>query len=182
MTTALPPRQRWFFAIANAVTAALIAIGAFKGLPVRYGVVDWAAAVVLLGQAASAIALVYKPEAAPKIVRSVSMITLVIGLALCALLLNTASFLSGAYGTLGKGGSFLFSMGFVLLFPYLIVLPAAQLVWIGPPTEEEEKRDAEKKKAKKASAPETKKAEAAPETKAKDAPKADASKPDQEAS
>jgi hypothetical protein len=51
---------------------------------------------------------------------------------LVATLAITASFLSGIYGPVGRGGALILALAAALALPYLIVLPSAQLVWLGP--------------------------------------------------
>jgi hypothetical protein len=36
------------------------------------------------------------------------------------------------YGPVGKGGAALFALVCALALPYVVVLPAAELLWLGP--------------------------------------------------
>jgi hypothetical protein len=47
-----------------------------------------------------------------------------------ATLALTASYLSGIYGPVGKGGALILVLVAALALPYLVVLPASQLVWL----------------------------------------------------
>jgi hypothetical protein len=55
---------------------------------------------------------------------------LALGLALVTWLALTASWLSGVYGPVGRGGALLLAFVAALALPYLVVLPAVQLVWL----------------------------------------------------
>jgi hypothetical protein len=44
----------------------------------------------------------------------------------------TASYLSGVYGPVGRGGAVILTLSAALALPYLVLLPVAQLVWLGP--------------------------------------------------
>ena len=70
---------------------------------------------------------------AERATRLASFIVLALGLALVATLALTASWLWGVYGPLGRGGAMLLVLVAALALPYLVALPALQLVWIGAP-------------------------------------------------
>jgi hypothetical protein len=56
---------------------------------------------------------------------------LVVGLALVAGLALTASYLIGIYGPVGRGGAIILVLVAALVLPYLVVLPLAELLWLG---------------------------------------------------
>jgi hypothetical protein len=120
------------FGVTNAGVAALVAWGVFRGLPTRWWVVDDGAFVIVLLMAASSIALLANHRLAEPITRAAAAVTLVLGLALFATLALTASWLYGVYGPVGKGGTAIFALVALMVFPYLVVLPAALLAWVGP--------------------------------------------------
>jgi hypothetical protein len=120
------------FGFADLATAALIYVGVFQGLPTRWWPID-AAAVVLIALFASAgLGLLGQASWAPKVAWVASAVSLVLGVLLVATLALTAGFLSGIYGPVGRGGALILGLVAALSLPYLVVLPAAQLVWIGP--------------------------------------------------
>lgn len=123
--------QRIFFGLANAFTAVLVLEGVWKGLPTRWLPVDAGAIVVAAVLGASSLALVAHARYAETLARIAAWITLAIGLAAFAALALTASWLAGVYGPIGKGGAALFALVAALVLPYAIVLPAAELVWLG---------------------------------------------------
>ncbi|MDB5216644.1 MAG: hypothetical protein JWO86_4571 [Myxococcaceae bacterium] len=120
------------FGVTNAGVAALVAWGVFRGLPTRWWVVDDGAFVIVALMAASSVALLANHRLAEPITRAAAAVTLLLGLALFATLALTASWLYGVYGPVGKGGSAIFALVALMVFPYLVVLPAALLAWVGP--------------------------------------------------
>ncbi len=59
-----------------------------------------------------------------------SMVTLAAGTGLSTALAFTASYLSGLYGPVGKGGALILVVVAALVVPYLVALPTAQLYWM----------------------------------------------------
>jgi hypothetical protein len=64
--------------------------------------------------------------------RIASAITLALGLLLLTALLVTAAWLGGVYGQVGRGGAILLGIVAGLVLPYLVLLPAFELVWLQP--------------------------------------------------
>lgn len=125
-------RQRIFFGVANALSAVLLLGGVFLGLPTRWWPVDAGAAIVALLLAASSAALLARPDKAERLVRVAATVTLALGLVVFAAVALTASWLHGVYGPIGKGGAAIFGLVAAMILPYLVALPAAELVWLGP--------------------------------------------------
>src|SRR5882762_4283303 len=120
------------FGVADLASATLVYIGVFEGLPARYAPVDVAAVAVLALLAAAGAGLLGQASWAPKVAWVASVVSLALGLALVATLALTASYLSGIYGPVGRGGALILGLTAALALPYLVLLPAAQLVWLGP--------------------------------------------------
>jgi hypothetical protein len=120
------------FGVLNVLVAAAVAWGVFGGLPTRWWVVDTGGAVVVALMAASGVALLANHRLAEVVTRVASAVVLVLGLALFATLALTASWLHGVYGPVGKGGSAIFALVALLVLPYIVVLPAVLLAWVGP--------------------------------------------------
>jgi hypothetical protein len=125
-------RFRVGFGVADLVSAVLVYVGVFEGLPSRYGPVDAAAAVVIALFAGAGAGLLWQASWAPKVAWIASVVSLGLGLSLVATLALTASYLSGIYGPVGRGGALILGLTAALALPYLVVLPAGQLVWLGP--------------------------------------------------
>lgn len=134
MTSPLDRRlARLTFATANLFASALVLLGVFGALPARWWVVDAGAGVAGGVLLVSAAGLFTRARWAERATRLASFIVLALGLALVATLALTASWLWGVYGPLGRGGAMLLVLVAALALPYLVALPALQLVWIGAP-------------------------------------------------
>ena len=120
------------FGAANLTSAALVAFGVFGALPARWWPVDVAASVVSLLLAAAGAGLLLGATWAERAARAASFVALGLGLALVATVALTASYLSGIYGPVGRGGAIILVLVAALALPYLVVMPAVQLVWLGP--------------------------------------------------
>ena len=120
------------FGSINLGVAALVAWCVFRGLPTRWWVADTGGAIVIMLMALSGSALIANHRLAEKVTRIAAGVVLALGLAVFAALALTASWLYGVYGPVGKGGAALFALVSLLVLPYLIVLPAALLAWVGP--------------------------------------------------
>ena len=120
------------FGALNLAVAALVAWGVFRGLPTRWWVVDGGAVIVCALMAGSGVALLADHRSKELVTRVAGFGVLALGLAVFAALALTASWLYGVYGPVGKGGAALFALVALLVFPYVIVLPAVLLAWVGP--------------------------------------------------
>lgn len=120
------------FGVTNLGVAVLVAWCVFRGLPTRWWVADTGGALVVALMAASGATLLANHRHAEKVTRVAAGVVLACGLALFTALALTASWLQGVYGPVGKGGAALFVLVALLVLPYLVVLPAALLAWVGP--------------------------------------------------
>jgi hypothetical protein len=119
------------FGSADVLTAALVFTGVFQGLPARYWPVDVPAGVIIALFAAAGMGLLGEAPWAPRVARVASVVSLTFGLLMVITLAITASYLSGIYGPVGRGGALILVLAAALALPYLVVLPAAQLLWLG---------------------------------------------------
>lgn len=127
-------RARIGFGVANVIVALAVLGGVFKLLPTRWWVVDGGALIVGGLFLASGFTLLRSMPPAEKLTRWAALVVLVLGMALVTVLFATAGWISGVYGTVGSGGAVIFALVGALVLPYVIVLPAAELAWLGPPT------------------------------------------------
>jgi hypothetical protein len=119
------------FGVLDLVSAILLFVGVFEGLPARYWLVDGGAALlILLFTAAGAGLIADTPWARPAALAA-SLASLVLGLSLVTTLALTASYLSGIYGPVGRGGALILGLLAALALPYLVAIPLAQLAWLG---------------------------------------------------
>ena len=131
-STQSKPMAALAFGAVNIVSALLVYLGVFEGLPARYWPVDIAAAVVFLALVTGGVGLLANARWGKWAARIGAAIALAMGLALVSVLAVTASYLSGIYGPVGRGGALILTLVAALTLPYLVVLPAAELVWLGP--------------------------------------------------
>jgi hypothetical protein len=117
---------------ADLVTAALVAYGVFVGLPARWWPVDTAAAGLATLQLASGVGLLAGTPWAVRAARAAGVVALAVGLLAVSVLALTASWLSGIYGPVGRGGAIVLAFVAALVLPYLVVLPIMQLLWLYP--------------------------------------------------
>ena len=124
--------MRRAFGVAYLLTATLILVGIFMGLPTRYAVVDVTGGALGGGLALTAAALLAGHTRGKSLARVASYVTLALGATVIVLLASSAGYLRGAYGPVGQGGALIFVFVIALVFPYTVALPCACLVWVGP--------------------------------------------------
>ena len=116
------------FAVGDLITAALVMVGVFVGLPSRWPVVDVPAVVLAALHTASGAGLLAGRGWGPGVARVASAVSLALGLLLITVLALTASWLSGVYGPVGLGGAVVLALVAALALPYLVALPVLRLV------------------------------------------------------
>ena len=119
------------FGTVDLISAILVYFGVFEGLPARYWLVDGGAALVIALFAGAGFGLLTDAKWALRASLAASVVALVLGLALVSTLALTASYLSGVYGPVGKGGALILGLVAALALPYLVAVPLAQLAWLG---------------------------------------------------
>jgi hypothetical protein len=129
----LSRRAALAFGIADLMTAGLVLLGVFVALPARWWPVDAAAAALGVLELGAGVSLLVRPGRAEPLARVASVAALGLGLFVVSVLALTASWLSGVYGPVGEGGAIIFFLVAALALPYLVVLPAVQLVWLRRP-------------------------------------------------
>jgi hypothetical protein len=137
MATASPqsPREvriRLAFGVTNIVVAAAILFCVFTLLPTRWWPVDLGALVVGGLMGSSGVTLVRDMPQAQKLTRYAAFVILAIGVILITAIFGTAGWISGVYGQVGSGGAVVFALVGLLATPYVVMLPVAELVWLGP--------------------------------------------------
>ncbi len=120
------------FGVANVICASLVAFSVFSALPSRWWLVDSGAALVIALLGVSGVGLLWSTPWAVATARFASGVVLAIGLLFIAALALTASTLSGLYGTLGHATASAMVGAIALAAPYLVVLPIAELLFLGP--------------------------------------------------
>jgi hypothetical protein len=118
------------FGALNLLSAALVGLGVFEGLPDRYGPVDGGAALLIAMLVGSGVGLVVRARWSVAVATAAAGTALAVGFVLVGALALSASYLAGIYGPVGRGGAILFVLIMALVVPYLIVLPGAELAWL----------------------------------------------------
>jgi hypothetical protein len=131
-------RARIGFGVANVVVALALLGAVFKLLHTRWWLVDGGALVIGGLFLVSGYTLLGKMPPAERVTRWAALVVLVLGMALTTVLFATAGWISGVYGSVGAGGAVVFSLVGALALPYLVVLPAAELAWLGARAEKDE--------------------------------------------
>jgi hypothetical protein len=125
-------RTAVLFGAANVSTATLVVFGVFVALPARWWPVDAAAGLLSVLELASGAGLLLGTRWAPLVARAAGAVALALGLFAITVLAVTASWLSGVYGPIGRGGAIVLVLVAALTLPYAVVLPLVQLAWLRP--------------------------------------------------
>jgi len=128
----LSRRAAIVFGIADLLTATVVGLGVFLALPARWWPVDSAAALVTTFELVAGVGLLRGAAWGERMARAASAAALAMGLLAVSILAVTASWLGGVYGPVGAGGAIILALVAVLAIPYLLVLPAVELVWLRP--------------------------------------------------
>jgi hypothetical protein len=121
-----PPRHPVIAGYDLFLGGALLA-GIWGGLPDRYWPVDVGGSALALLLVATGLALFGRFRWAERAALAVASLALVTGSVLVVALALTAGELAGLYGPVGQGGAAILTVAFLLLLPYLVVFPAAQV-------------------------------------------------------
>ncbi|UJR84084.1 hypothetical protein [Sandaracinus amylolyticus] len=130
--TTSPPARRTAMGVIDLVLGALFVIGVWAFLPIRWWPVDVGASMIGAGFVASGVLLLRGHAMAERVAKIVAGVTLAIGIVVIAALAYTIGNLYGLYGPVGQGGAVLLLVALVLLVPYLVVFPAAQVYFLLP--------------------------------------------------
>jgi hypothetical protein len=128
----LARRSALAFGVGHELTALLLIVGVFMGLPARWMPVDTVAGLLVVLHVGAGALLIQGHGRAKDVARIASMASLGVGLLFIAILAWTASYLSGIYGPVGRGGAIIMVLVIALALPYLVALPAGELLWLGP--------------------------------------------------
>lgn len=116
------------FVSLHLITAAIVGVGVFVGLPQRWWPVDAVGVVVVMVSLLAAFTV--RDPARDATTALVCKAHLLVAGALLAALLSGAAFLLGVYGPLGQGGLVVFALVMALVIPYLVAVPALELAWL----------------------------------------------------
>jgi hypothetical protein len=111
---------------------ALLLVGVWLFLPIRWAPVDAGGTLLGAGFLLSGALLLRSHRLATPVAMAVAATTLAVGLSLVTALSFTVGSLAGLYGPVGQGGAVLLLVVAILLVPYLVIFPAAQLYFLLP--------------------------------------------------
>ena len=114
----------------DVLVAALLLTAVWGLLPARWWPVDVGATLLATLLAVAGLGLLTGQRWAPRVGRWVAGVALAVGLGLVTALAITAGNLAGLYGPVGLGGAAILAAVALLLVPYLVVFPAAQLYFL----------------------------------------------------
>lgn len=121
--------RRWWGA-AQMLVGVLLVGGVWAALPARWWPVDVVATSLGGTLLAAGFGLFRDDRWGWRLTRMIAWVTLAIGAATVTGIVWTVAYLRGVYGPVGAGGAILLSTVALLLLPYLVVFPAAQLWWL----------------------------------------------------
>jgi hypothetical protein len=120
---------RWAFAVGNLALAGLFG-SLFVVLPVRYWAVD-VPSVLLAGLSVwSALELTLRRGPRWRVPVLSACCDLTVGLCALSALALGMSYLGGIHGALARSSITVWLLGSLLVFPYLVIYPALQLLWL----------------------------------------------------
>ncbi|NOY89810.1 MAG: hypothetical protein GXP55_01280 [Deltaproteobacteria bacterium] len=120
------------------IVIGLLLLGAiWFALPARWLPLDIGGSLLALGFVVAGGSLLLRKTWALTLARIVGLALLLAGMGLVTALALAASDLYGRYGPVGMGGGLILFVVFLLLLPYLVIFPAAQLWVLGRPDADE---------------------------------------------
>jgi hypothetical protein len=110
--------------------AVLLLAGVWGLLPARYWPVDASLSALALLQLGAAVGLLARQAWGVRVGLFAGWAALCAGATLVTVLALTVAHLSGMYGPVGAGGAVLMAVIAALVLPYLVLLPALQIMWL----------------------------------------------------
>lgn len=123
-------RVRIAFGVANVVTALVLLVGVFALVRPRFWGLDVPATLIALVELVSAVALFARLPWALGALRVAAWTSLSLGLALLGAVVLSMAFLRAIHGDYGAVALAVSGLVVALLVPYVVVLPALQLLWL----------------------------------------------------
>lgn len=123
-------RVRIAFGVLNAVAGIVLLMGVFVVVQPRFWVLDVPAALIGVAQLASAVGLLARVPWALRALAVAAWLSFVLGLCIVFLIVLTMLFLRGIHGDYGVAAMAVSGLVVALLVPYIVVLPALELLWL----------------------------------------------------
>ncbi len=119
------------FGVLNGVAGVVLLVGVFVLAQPRFWGLDVPALLIAAVQLTSAVALLARLPWALRALTVAAWVSFVLGLAIVFLIVVTMVFLRGIHGDYGLAALAVSGLVVALLVPYIVVLPALQLLWLG---------------------------------------------------
>jgi len=119
------------FGVLNGVAGVVLLVSAFVLAQPRFWALDAPALLIAVVQLTSAVALLGKLRWARRALTVAAWLSFVLGLAIVFLIVVTMVFLRGIHGDYGVAALAVSGLVVALLVPYIVVLPALELLWLG---------------------------------------------------
>jgi hypothetical protein len=123
-------RVRVAFGVLNVVSAAVLLVGVFVVAEPRFWALDVPALLMALVELASAVALLARLPWALGVLSVAAWVSFVLGLALVFLIVISMVFLRAIHGDSGVAALAVSGLVVALLVPYVVLLPALELLWL----------------------------------------------------
>lgn len=127
--TVRDPRVQVAFGVWNALSAVVLWVGDFVVQP-RFWALDVPLGLIALVQLASAVALLAKLPWALRALAIAAWVSFALGLLVLSLVVLSMVFLRGIHGDYGVAGLAVSGLIIALLVPYVVLMPALQLLWL----------------------------------------------------
>jgi hypothetical protein len=123
-------RLRISFGVLNAVAALVLLVGLFLVVTPRFWVLDVPLTAIALLDLVSGAALLLRLPWARRVLRVAAWVSLVLGLISVSLIVLSMAFLRGIHGDAGVAALAVSGLIVALLVPYIVLLPALELLWL----------------------------------------------------
>jgi len=122
--------MRVIFGLLNGVTALVLLVGVFGVVQPRFWALDVPAALIALVDLTSALALLARLPWALRALNVAAWVSFVLGLTIVTLIVISIAFLRSIHGDHGLAALAVSGLIVALLVPYVVLLPALELLWL----------------------------------------------------
>ncbi len=123
-------RVRIAFGVLNGVAGIVLLVGVFVVAQPRFWVLDVPAVLIGAAQLASSVSLLARLRWALRALAVAAWVSFVLGLLIVFLIVLTMLFLRGIHGDYGVAAMAVSGLVVALLVPYVVILPALELLWL----------------------------------------------------
>ncbi|MEO8903874.1 MAG: hypothetical protein ABI488_16275 [Polyangiaceae bacterium] len=118
------------FGVLNGIAGIVVLVGVFGVTEPRFWALDVPAVLIGAAQLGSAVALLARLRWARRALTVAAWVSFVSGLTIVFLIVLTMFFLRGIYGDYGVAAMAVSGLVVALLVPYVVILPALELLWL----------------------------------------------------